>query len=82
MRQEMSKSCSNWHTDLLSSRADYIHSELTQPGKAVAVQVREEHWVIADLIGKGKHIRTGPGVIMGEGRRRSVDRCSDPRLEA
>jgi len=21
-------------------------------------QVREEHWVIADLIGKGKHIRT------------------------
>src|SRR5438105_12897633 len=23
-------------------------------------QVREEHWVIADLIGKGKHIRTVP----------------------
>jgi site-specific recombinase XerD len=23
-------------------------------------QVREEHWVIADLIGKGKHIRTLP----------------------
>ena len=23
-------------------------------------QVREEHWVIADLIGKGKHIRTFP----------------------
>src|ERR1039458_6293209 len=24
------------------------------------LQVREEHWVIADLIGKGKHIRTVP----------------------
>ena len=24
------------------------------------LQVREEHWVIADLIGKGKHIRTAP----------------------
>jgi hypothetical protein len=23
-------------------------------------QVREEHWVIADLIGKGRHIRTVP----------------------
>ena len=23
-------------------------------------QVREEHWVIADLIGKGKHVRTVP----------------------
>jgi site-specific recombinase XerC len=23
-------------------------------------QLREEHWVIADLIGKGKHIRTVP----------------------
>lgn len=23
-------------------------------------QVREEHWVIADLIGKGQHIRTVP----------------------
>lgn len=24
-------------------------------------QLREEHWVVADLIGKGKHIRTVPG---------------------
>jgi site-specific recombinase XerD len=24
------------------------------------LQVREEHWVVADLIGKGKHIRTVP----------------------
>jgi integrase len=24
------------------------------------LQIREEHWVIADLIGKGKHIRTVP----------------------
>jgi len=27
---------------------------------AVALQIREEHWIIADLIGKGKHIRTVP----------------------
>jgi integrase len=25
-----------------------------------SVQLREEHWVIADLIGKGGHIRTVP----------------------
>jgi hypothetical protein len=24
------------------------------------LQLREEHWVIADLIGKGRHIRTVP----------------------
>ena len=24
------------------------------------LQIREEHWVVADLIGKGKHIRTVP----------------------
>jgi len=24
------------------------------------LQIREDHWVIADLIGKGKHIRTVP----------------------
>jgi site-specific recombinase XerD len=28
--------------------------------KAEDFQIREEHWVIADLIGKGKHIRTVP----------------------
>jgi len=28
--------------------------------ETVDFQVREEHWVIADLIGKGKHIRTVP----------------------
>ena len=28
--------------------------------KAEDVQIREEHWVIADLIGKGKNIRTVP----------------------
>jgi site-specific recombinase XerD len=28
--------------------------------KVADFQVREEHWVIADLIGKGKHIRTVP----------------------
>ena len=25
-----------------------------------SIQLREEHWVIADLIGKGGHIRTVP----------------------
>jgi len=25
-----------------------------------SIQVREEHWVIADLVGKGGHIRTAP----------------------
>jgi integrase len=25
-----------------------------------SIQVREEHWVIADLIGKGGHVRTVP----------------------
>jgi site-specific recombinase XerC len=24
------------------------------------LQIREDHWVVADLIGKGKHIRTVP----------------------
>jgi site-specific recombinase XerC len=28
--------------------------------RAEDFQIREEHWVIADLIGKGKHIRTVP----------------------
>ena len=28
--------------------------------RAEDLQIREEHWVIADLIGKGKHIRTAP----------------------
>ena len=26
----------------------------------VDLQIREEHWVIADLIGKAKHVRTVP----------------------
>lgn len=30
------------------------------------LQVREEHWVIADLIGKGKHIRTVPIPLWAE----------------
>ena len=34
-------------------------AELVAP-KAEDFQIREEHWVIADLIGKGKHIRTVP----------------------
>jgi len=31
-------------------------------------QVREEHWVIADLIGKGKHIRTVLSSDVGKAR--------------
>jgi site-specific recombinase XerD len=34
------------------------------------LQVREEHWVIADLIGKGKHIRTVPVPVWAK---RAVD---------
>ena len=33
-------------------------------------QVREEHWVIADLIGNGKHIRTVPVPVWAK---RAVD---------
>jgi site-specific recombinase XerC len=28
---------------------------------------REDHWIIADLIGKGKHIRTVPVPGLGKG---------------
>ncbi len=34
------------------------------------LQVREEHWVIADLIGKGKHVRTVPVPVWAK---RAVD---------
>jgi len=37
-------------------------------------QVREEHWVIADLIGKGKHIRTVPVLVWAK---RAVDEWID-----
>jgi integrase len=37
-------------------------------------QVREEHWVIADLIGKGKHIRTVPVPVRAK---RAVDGWTD-----
>src|ERR1700674_1412656 len=37
-------------------------------------QVREEHWVIADLIGKGRHIRTVPVPAWAK---RAVDEWSD-----
>lgn len=38
--------------------------------KVEDVQVREDHWVVADLIGKGKHIRTVP---VPEWAKRAVD---------
>ncbi len=37
-------------------------------------QIREEHWVIADLIGKGKHIRTVPVPVWAK---RAVDEWTD-----
>ena len=37
-------------------------------------QIREEHWVIADLIGKGKHIRTVPVPVW---TKRAVDEWTD-----
>ncbi|MGD1091525.1 MAG: tyrosine-type recombinase/integrase [Bryobacteraceae bacterium] len=42
--------------------------------KAQDFQIREEHWVIADLIGKGKHIRTVPVPVLGETNCRRLDR--------
>jgi site-specific recombinase XerD len=39
--------------------------------KSDDLQIREEHWVIADLIGKGKHIRTVPVPVW---TKRAVDR--------
>jgi site-specific recombinase XerC len=44
-------------------------------------QVREEHWVIADLIGNGKHLRTVPVPAWVKG---AVDEWTDAatRLEA
>jgi site-specific recombinase XerD len=37
-------------------------------------QIREEHWVVADLIGKGKHIRTVPAPTWAK---RAVDEWVD-----
>jgi site-specific recombinase XerD len=36
-------------------------------------QLREQHWVVADLIGKGKHIRTVPIPMWAK---RAVDNCT------
>jgi hypothetical protein len=41
------------------------------------LQVREEHWVIADLIGKGKHVRTVPVPVWAK---RAVDEWTAVRL--
>ena len=49
------------------------HAELVGLGLE-DFQVREEHWVIADLIGKGKHIRTVPVPVWAK---RAVDEWSD-----
>jgi integrase len=38
-----------------------------------SIQQREEHWVIADLVGKGGHVRTVPMALLGEEARRRVD---------
>jgi integrase len=38
-----------------------------------SIQTQEEHWVIADLVGKAGHVRTVPNPDMGEGRSRRLD---------
>src|SRR5438309_7654629 len=45
-------------------------SELASSSELGDFQVREEHWVIADLVGKGKHIRT---VLVPAWTKRAVD---------
>ncbi len=37
------------------------------------IQMRQGHWAVVDLIGKGGHIRTVPISKMGQGCARSVD---------
>jgi hypothetical protein len=32
-----------------------------------SIQQREDHWVIADLVGKGRHVRTVPIPIIDAG---------------
>src|SRR5467141_5115992 len=49
-------------------------SELASSSELEDFQVREEHWVIADLIGKGKHIRT---VLVPAWAKRIVDEWTD-----
>ena len=39
-----------------------------------SIQQREEHWVIADLVGKAGHVRTVPIPTWVKGRRRRLDR--------
>ena len=44
--------------------------------KLASIQRREDHWVIADLVGKGRQGRErvdGPSADVGEGDGRSVD---------
>jgi site-specific recombinase XerD len=43
------------------------------------VQLREERWVIADLIGKGKHIRTVPVPVWAKN---AVDEWTDAAKNA
>jgi hypothetical protein len=41
-------------------RKKYMLYHGTPPAQVDDLQIREEHWVVADLIGKGKHVRTVP----------------------
>jgi len=41
-----------------------------------SIQQREEHWVIADLVGKGGHVRTVPIPIWVKQTVRLVGHCS------
>ena len=40
------------------------------------IQMRQGHWAVVDLIGKGGHIRTVPIPTLGQSRTRSVDTSS------
>ena len=51
-------------------RAELVALELRD------VQRREDHWVLVDLIGKGKHIRTVPVPGLGAGCGGRVDKGS------
>ena len=39
-----------------------------------SIQLREEHWVIADLVGKGGHIRTVPIPLWVK---KAIDACAE-----
>ena len=37
------------------------------------LQIRQGHWAIVDLVGKGGHVRTVPDACLGQGGSRSLE---------